>query len=62
MAQRELEGPPNPLALSEIISNALPPDISCGLKKELKPNDYMVRYHLVFALRQFNILLFVLRI
>uniref|UniRef100_A0A336MNH7 CSON003362 protein n=1 Tax=Culicoides sonorensis TaxID=179676 RepID=A0A336MNH7_CULSO len=41
MAQRELDGPPNPLALSEIISNALPPDMTLGLKKELKPNDFM---------------------
>ncbi|XP_063703303.1 RING finger protein unkempt isoform X2 [Culicoides brevitarsis] len=41
LAQRDMEGPPNPLALSEIISNALPPDLSCSLKKELKPNDFM---------------------
>lgn len=47
LAQRELEGPPNPLALSEIISNALPPDLSCSLKKELKPNDFMVSDFLV---------------
>lgn len=42
MAQREIEGPPNPLALSEIISNALPPDLSSSFKKEFKPNDFMV--------------------
>lgn len=45
LAPREIEGPPNPLGLGEIISNALPPEL-CS-KKELKPNDFMVSFGII---------------
>lgn len=36
---RDLDGATNSLAIGDILSNALQPDI---LKKELRPGDYMV--------------------